>query len=478
MTTAVIRSFMNMSALGLVHGDPVVVFGLARSGIAAARLLRQLGAEVTVTDAKPESELPTADVAQLRELGIRLALGGHPAGLTDSARLVILSPGVPLAVPGVARAASQFIPVIGELEVAWRLSEAPFVAITGTNGKSTTTALTGALLAELDRPVIVAGNIGTALCGHASEMTPQAIVAAEVSSYQLESTTMFHPRISVWLNLTPDHLDRHGTMDRYAEAKALVFRRQTADEALVANADDAVVARYARQAPCRVWWISTKRQVSPGVYLADNQLVVDRGKGPEPLLPRTAIQMPGLHNVENTLAAAAAALLAGVDPARLARAAAEFPGLEHRIEWCGHVSGIDFYNDSKATNVDATIRAVLSFDRPIVLIAGGRDKGTDLLPLADAAAGKIRHAVLIGEAADRMAAAFHGQFAVSKEGSLAAAVRRARALAMPGDVVLLSPACASFDMFHDFEHRGDTFKQIVRGLPSCVLQRKIGGGAC
>jgi len=446
-------------------GRRVTVFGLAKSGVAAARLLRAVGADVVGTDAKPVAALGR-EVAGLAELGVRLVTGpGDPMAAFADADLVVVSPGVPLDAHPLTTLRARQVPIIGELELGWRATEADTIAITGTNGKTTTTALTGSVLALQPRPVLVAGNIGTPLAAHALAFPADGLVVCEVSSFQLETTEHFQPRVAVVLNLSPDHLDRHGTLDAYADAKARIFANQTSADCAVLNADDEATRALASRTSAPVVWFSRRRELSHGVFVRDGRIAAKLNGHVEEICPLSEIFLRGQHNVENVLAATACALWTGVSPAAIRAAVGRFRGVAHRIEWVRDLAGVKYYNDSKGTNVDSTLRALESFAEPIVLIAGGKGKGQAWGPLAAAARGRVAHAVLIGEDAAKIGAALtDAGVPVTFSRSLQDAVDRARALATPGSIVLLSPACASFDMFDNFEHRGDAFKKIVERL--------------
>jgi UDP-N-acetylmuramoylalanine--D-glutamate ligase len=440
----------------------VAVVGLARSGVAAARLARRLGARVLASDSGPRASL-SGDAIGLESEGCRLWTGGHPAAAFEDADLVVVSPGVPLTLPALSSLRARGVPIIGELELGWRVMEADWIAITGTNGKTTTTALTFELLKQGARPTLVGGNIGSPLCDQALDFPTDGIVVAEVSSFQLEATELFRPRVAAVLNITPDHLDRHGSFESYVEAKARIFANQTPADCAVLNADDPVAASLASRAHGRVLWWSARRPVERGVFIRDGWIVAKLNGHVESIAPASEIALRGQHNVENVLAATACALWAGMAPAVIRRGIAAFRAVAHRIEHVLDDGGVAYYNDSKGTNVASTIKALESFGEPVILIAGGKGKGQDFGPLGDAARGRVRHAVLIG--VDR--AQLRGPLAaagVSTEdaASMPEAVRRARAAARAGDVVLLSPACASFDMFDNYEHRGDVFKAAVR----------------
>jgi UDP-N-acetylmuramoylalanine--D-glutamate ligase len=448
--------------LASLTGRRVTVVGLARSGIAAVRLLRETGAIVTGSDVKALSALGR-EVAALRDAGVRLVTNGDAHRAFEGAALVVVSPGVPLDSPQLAPARAAGLPIIGELELGWRATEAETIAITGTNGKTTTTALTGALLAEQPRPVLVAGNIGTPLAAHALTFPRDGLVVAEVSSFQLESIDAFQPRVAVVLNVTPDHLDRHGSFDAYVDAKARIFRNQAPTDCAVLNADDPAAAALAPRTRARVIWFSRGRPLEPGVFVSREGWVAARLNGHvEAICPLAEMQLRGQHNVENVLAATACALWLGLGAAAIRRAIGRFRAVEHRIEFVRDLRGVQFYNDSKGTNVASTIKALESFQERVVLIAGGKGKGQDFAPLAAAARGRVGHAVVIGDDGPKIAAALGASgIAVSAAATMQAAIDAARAQARPGDVVLLSPACASFDMFDNYQHRGDVFKRLV-----------------
>ena len=445
-------------------GRRVTVVGLARSGIAAARLLHDVGAQVTGLDAKPVNALGREALA-LRDAGVRILSGAPDAAAFAGAVLVVVSPGVPLDSPQLAPARAAGLPIIGELELGWRAMEAETIAITGTNGKTTTTALTGALLAEQPRPVLVAGNIGTPLAAHALTFPRDGVVVAEVSSFQLETIDTFQPRVVAVLNVTPDHLDRHGSFDAYVEAKARIFLNQLPTDCAILNADDPAAAALAPRTRARVLWFSRQRSLEHGVFVRDGWVVAKLNGHVEAICPLAEMQLRGQHNVENVLAATGCALWLGVGSQAIRRAIGRFRAVEHRIEFVRDLGGVQFYNDSKGTNVASTIKALESFEERVVLIAGGKGKGQNFAPLAETARGRVGHAVVIGEDGPKIAAALSAVgIAVSAEPSMRAAIDTARAHAGRGGVVLLSPACASFDMFDNYEHRGDVFKKLVGAL--------------
>ena len=445
-------------------GKTVSVVGLAKSGVAAARLIRRLGGRVLASDSSPLEALPE-DARGLERLGCALWAGGHPDAAFAGAELIVVSPGVPLELPALVAMRAREVPIIGELELAWRVMEADVIAITGTNGKTTTTTLTGELLRTQVRPVLVGGTIGTPLAEHALEFPGDGIVVAEVSSFQLDTTDRFRPRVAAILNITPDHIDRHGTFERYVDAKARIFANQLSTDCVVLNADDPVTAGLGGRARGRVIWFSRLTTLTHGVFIYDGWIVAKLNGSTERICPVTEITLRGQHNVENVLAATACALWTGMSPSSIRRGIAAFRGVAHRIERVHDDRGVVYYNDSKGTNVDSTIKALESFSEPVILIAGGKGKGQDFGPLAEAARGRVRRAILIGQDRDRIRAALDlaGIPAEDAE-AMDDAVRRAHDAARVGDVVLLSPACASFDMFRNFEHRGDVFKSVVRAL--------------
>jgi len=450
--------------LASLAGRRVTVVGLARSGVAAARLLRAAGAEVVGTDTKPVDALGR-EVAALRDSGVRLVTGDDAARAFEGATLVVVSPGVPVDAPQLAPARAAGLPIIGELELGWRATEAETIAITGTNGKTTTTALTGALLAEQPRPVLVAGNIGTPLAASALTFARDGLVVAEVSSFQLETIETFHPRVAAVLNVTPDHLDRHGSFEAYVDAKARIFLNQDPSDCAVLNADDPAAAGLAARTRARVLWFSRRRALEPGVFVRDGWVAAKLNGHVEAICPLAEMQLRGQHNVENVLAATVCALWLGLGAAAIRRGIGRFRAVEHRIEFVRDLRGVQFFNDSKGTNVASTIKALESFDERVVLIAGGKGKGQDFAPLAETARGRVVHAVVIGEDGPKIAAALTAVgIPVSAAPTMQAAIDGARAQAGHGGVVLLSPACASFDMFDNYEHRGDVFKKLVGAL--------------
>jgi UDP-N-acetylmuramoylalanine--D-glutamate ligase len=443
-------------------GKQVLVVGLARTGIATALFCAERGARVTATEARPEQEIAET-AAKLRAAGVTLELGGHRAETFVRQDLIVPSPGVPPMTPALAAARAIGVPVWSEIELAWRFLRGRLICITGSNGKTTTTSLIGHILETARLPVQIAGNIGTPLISRVDLSSDASFTVVEASSFQLESISAFRPDIGVLLNVTPDHLDRHGSIEAYGRAKARMFENQTVEDAAVINADDAIAPQYAPSGP-RVFYFSREKRVASGCYLRGDEIVF-RCDGTETvLLLRKDIGLRGNHNIENVLAAAAAARLAGAEPVAIAEGVRSFAGVEHRIEYVATVSGVEYFNDSKATNVDATLKALDAFPGNVLVILGGKDKGSDYRILRQALRSHARMALLIGSAADKIEAELAGVIPVERAETLARAVEIASRHAQPGDIVLLAPACASFDQFENFEQRGRVFKQLVREL--------------
>ncbi|MFO7691751.1 MAG: UDP-N-acetylmuramoyl-L-alanine--D-glutamate ligase [Vicinamibacterales bacterium] len=443
-----------------VRGQRVTVVGGAASGVAAARLLVERGASVTLTDLRPSLDA----AAELAAIGVSLALGSHPEGLLTGSDLVVVSPGVPAGQPAVASARAAGVPVIGEVELASRWLLGRVVAITGTKGKSTTTALVGRMLEEAGVRVLVGGNIGTPLASQVSASTAGTVHVVEVSSFQLETTDTFHPWIAAMLNLSADHLDRHASVEEYAAAKARIFARQTGRDISVANADDARALAMAVAGRARVVRFARDARIDDGVTVAGGWIVERGPAGDTQLMKTSDVRLIGPHLLADVLASAAIARAAGAGPDAVARAAASFAGLEHAMELVDEIGGVRFVNDSKATNVDAARQAIETFGRGLVVIMGGRFKGGDLRLLRPALASRGATVVAIGEAAALMREAFDGAAPVRAAASMAEAVRAAMAAAAPGGSVLLAPACASFDMFDNYAARGRAFKAEVAAL--------------
>jgi UDP-N-acetylmuramoylalanine--D-glutamate ligase len=443
-----------------VRGWRVTVAGAARSGVAAAELLVRRGAHVTLSDVRDRLE----DEERLRAGGVNLELGGHLDATFTGADLVVLSPGVPSRQPVVDAARRAGVPVMGELELASRWLRGRIIAITGTKGKSTTTTLTGRMLEAGGRRVLVGGNIGLALSAQVDDSTDDTIHVVEASSFQLEGTDTFRPWIAVLLNFSPDHLDRHATEREYAEAKGRIFANQTDEDWAVLNADDPPALAIAAGARARRLLCSTEQPLPEGVVIEGDTIVRRQAGRSDALVPTASIRLLGRHLVADVLAAAAVASLAGVDAAAMTRAVETFTGLEHALEPVMEIGGVRFVNDSKATNVEAARRAIESVGEGAVVILGGRFKGGSLADLTDPLVGRRAVVIAIGEARPLIREALGGSVPVHEAADMSAAVRTAFASAAPGGVVVLAPACASFDMFRDYAERGRVFKQEVARL--------------
>ena len=445
-----------------LKGKKVLVVGLGKSGLAAALFLRRQGAQVTVSDVR-SAEALAKDIPALLEEGIMVETGGH--GLLTFRRqdLIVVSPGVPLNTPELAQVKSFGLPVIGELELAARFIKGRILAITGSNGKTTTTALLGEILKAAGIPALVGGNIGVPVIGLVDESTDETWSVLEVSSFQLESTYQFHPSIAVILNITPDHLDRHGSFENYALAKERIFAEQGEDDFVVLNADNERAAEAAGRSKAKVYWFSVEHSVPQGAWLEDGHLVYRSAPDApaEDVMLLSGITLKGTHNVENVLAALCAARLAGASAEAIRKAIESFQAVEHRLEFVARVNGVEFYNDSKATNVDATAKAVAAFDTGIHLILGGKDKGSDYFILAPLLRARARAVYTIGSAAAKIESQLRGVVSIHSCQTLDVAVSAAANAARPGDVVLLAPACSSYDQFENYEHRGRVFKQLV-----------------
>ena len=445
-----------------LEGKRVLVVGLARTGIATARFCAARGAQVTAVDDRGPEQLGEA-AQQLREIGCTLAFGSDALTRFAAQDLIVPSPGVPLNHPGLVAARGAGVLVWSEIELAWRFLRGRLVAVTGSNGKTTTTSLIGHILAASSKQAVVAGNIGTPLIAHVEESNDDTITVAEVSSFQLELIDSFHPDISILLNLTPDHLDRHASFEDYTHAKARIFENQTERNAAIINADDRVATQLAPSRP-QIFWFSRKRKVASGAYLRGEQIVFRREGEDTALLGRSEIGLRGEHNLENILAAASAAFLVGVAPEEIAAGVRNFPGVEHRLEFVAEISGVNFFNDSKATNVDATIKALEAFYGGLFVILGGKDKGGDYSPLIPLLRERAKLVLLIGAASEKIASQIGSAVPFERAETLDRAVTLANERASEGDTVLLAPACASFDQFENYEHRGRVFKELVRAL--------------
>ncbi|MBR5378975.1 MAG: UDP-N-acetylmuramoyl-L-alanine--D-glutamate ligase [Clostridia bacterium] len=445
----------------------VLVWGMAKSGIAAAKLLCQKGLYVRINDLKTRESLKP-DIDALDSLKLDDRLGEDVLTLLDDVDTLVISPGIPADHKAANLARQKGIEVISEIELAWRFSKGFLVGVTGTNGKTTTTTLIGEIFRAAGRDTKVVGNIGEPYSAHAGETTDESVTVCELSSFQLETISSFRPDISLILNLTEDHLNRHKTIENYAHIKERVFMNQQAGDALVLNYDDPITRDMAHRAKCDVYWFSRSEEVEKGAFVRDGMVMWNDGNTVSPILPAKDIRIPGKHNLENALAAAAAAMIAGIPAETVVRTLRTFSGVEHRIETVCTKDGITYINDSKGTNPDSTIKAVETMTAPTVIILGGSVKNSDYAPMAKVIVNsKVKRAVLIGDTAQAIEKALReaGFTDIANEGyDFEAAVRRARDMASEGWNVLLSPACASFDMFRDFEHRGEEFKRITLGF--------------
>jgi UDP-N-acetylmuramoylalanine--D-glutamate ligase len=440
----------------------VLVVGLGKSGVASALFLKSRGARVTVSDSKPEAEL-RSEILLLLDHGITVETGGHGDRTFRGQDLIVVSPGVPFDAPQLEQARALGEPVIGEVELAAQFLPGPIVAITGANGKTTTTTLAGEIIAAGKFHTLVGGNIGTPAISFADQANANTWTVLEVSSFQLETIVSFRPRIAVVLNITPDHLDRHKTFANYVNAKARIFKNQQPDDFAVLNADDPTTAGLANRNKAQLFWFSRKKEVEKGAFVRGGQTLFRDGKSEREIMPLAEIPLKGAHNLENVLAGVSIGMLAGCQPAQIREAVRNFKAVEHRLEFVAKVAGVDYYNDSKATNVDATIKALESFPANIHLILGGKDKGSDYSVLNDLLRERVKRVYTIGAAAPKIESQITGAEIVPSQ-TLENAIRRARESAATGDVVLLAPACASFDQFENYEHRGRVFKELVHSL--------------
>jgi UDP-N-acetylmuramoylalanine--D-glutamate ligase len=445
-----------------LRGKRVLVVGLARTGVATALFCAARGGNVTATDARTESEIGEG-IASLRTAGVNLELGGHRENIFLEQDLIVPSPGVPADAPLLQAARAKGITIWSEVELADRFLDGRLIGITGSNGKTTTTSLIEHILKNTGFSTILAGNIGTPLIARVEQTSNATITVAELSSFQLELIETFRPNISVFLNLTADHLDRHHTLEAYGRAKARIFENQTEADSAVLNADDPATAALAPAKP-HVYWFSRKQRLAQGACVRENEIVFRHDGEEEAVLNLRDIPLAGAHNVENVLAAVAATRLAGAEPAAIAKGVCSFAGVEHRLEFVAEIAGVRYYNDSKATNVDATLKALDAFPGRILIVLGGKDKGSDYTVLQGPLREKAILALLIGAAAEKIEKQIAGNVAIERAGTIERAVEIASHASRPGDVVLLAPACASFDQFQNYEHRGRVFKDLVHHL--------------
>lgn len=461
--------------MGLPEGQPfdqlamdlankrVLVVGLGKSGVASALFLKKHGARVTVSDAKPEDQL-RSEIPLLLDHGITVETGGHGDRTFRGQDLIVVSPGVPVDAPHLVQARALGEPVIGEIELAAQFLPGPIVAITGSNGKTTTTTLVGEILGAGGLPTVVGGNIGTPAISLVERATANTWAVLEVSSFQLETVQTFRPRIAVILNITPDHLDRHRTFEAYAGAKARIFENQQSDDFAVLNEDDPACVNLAKRVNAQLFWFSRQKEVQRGAWLSGGRILFRDAARQQEIMLVADIPLKGAHNVENALAGVCVGMLVGSSPERIREAIRNFKAVEHRLEFVARIRNVDYYNDSKATNVDATIKALESFPANIHLILGGKDKGSDYSVLNDLLRRRVKRVYTIGAAAAKIESQIKEAADIFHAETLEKAIRRAAQDAKPNDIVLLAPACASFDQFDSYEHRGKVFKDVVKSL--------------
>jgi len=446
-----------------LNNKRVLVVGLGKSGVASALFLKSRGARVTVSDSKPEAELRD-EILLLLEQGITVETGGHGDRTFRGQDLIVVSPGVPVDAPQLAQARNLGEPVIGEIELAAQFLAGPIVAITGANGKTTTTSLAGEIIAAGKFSSLVGGNIGTPAISFVDQAGPATWIVLEISSFQLETIVEFRPRIAVILNITPDHLDRHKTFANYVDAKARVFQNQGADDFTVLNADDPSAAGLSDRTRAQLFWFSRKKEIEKGAFVRGTHIYFRDGHSEREIMPLADVPLRGAHNLENVLAGISIGALVGCQPEQIRLAVRNFKAVEHRLEFVAKFAGVDYYNDSKATNVDATIKALESFPANVHLILGGKDKGSDYTVLHELLRQRVKRVYTIGAAAAKIESQIQDAAEIEHAETLENAVRRASESAVPGDVVLLAPACASFDQFQSYEHRGRVFKEVVLSL--------------
>jgi UDP-N-acetylmuramoylalanine--D-glutamate ligase len=449
--------------INLLQNKKVSVIGVGHSGVAVATLLKSHGANVFVSDSAAAEKLQSS-VLKLQAEKIEYEIGKHSDRVCEC-ELMVISPSVPSNAPVVLEAQKRKIKVVSEFEVGSWFCRAPIVAITGSNGKTTTTTLTGRILSDAAKKHVVAGNIGTAFSSVVLELAETDVAVLEVSSFQLDHIDTFRPKISVLLNITPDHMDRYDhSMEKYAASKARVFKNQQADDVLIYNIDDEWTNKIVFQAQCRKIGFSIQEKLTEGAFVEDGKLVSFIDGTRTEIIDINEIFIKGMHNLYNSMAAVLAGQLLGVDATLIQSTLKTFEGVEHRLEFVRRLDNVSYYNDSKATNVDSVWFALQSFKEPIVLFLGGRDKGNDYSRLTELVRRQVKAIVAIGESANLVEQSFKGATVITKASSMDEAVAIARFLAQPGDVVLLSPACASFDWFKNYEHRGEVFKQLVNKL--------------
>jgi len=452
-----------------VNNKRVLVVGLGKSGVASALFLKARGARVTVSDTKTPDELKN-EIPTLLDAGIAVETGGHGERTFQNQDLIVVSPGVPLDAAPLVQARALGERVIGEIELAAQFFPGRIVAITGSNGKTTTTTLAGEVLAAGGLNTVVGGNIGTPAISLVEGAGHDTIAVLEVSSFQLETIETFRPHIAVVLNVTPDHLDRHRTFAAYTDAKARIFENQQAEDFPVLNADDPTCVELASRTRAPVFWFSRKKEVKLGAWVHEGGILFRDSSGQREIMLVSEIPLKGSHNVENVLAAVCVGALSGVEPGRIRQAVGAFRAVEHRLEHVATIRGVEYFNDSKATNVDATIKALESFPANIHLILGGKDKGSDYTVLNDLLRQRTKRVYTIGAAAAKIESQIKGAAKIVHAETLENAVKLAADAAAPGDIVLLAPACASFDQFRNYEHRGKVFKEVVKMLAAAEVK--------
>ncbi|HHY77411.1 MAG TPA: UDP-N-acetylmuramoyl-L-alanine--D-glutamate ligase [Clostridiales bacterium] len=448
-----------------IKGKNVLVLGAAVTGIPTALELYNMGCNITLNDCKPLAQLDEY-IHDLDNLSIEIITGGHPIELASNCDFIVISPGVPTDIPLVKEAKKLGKEVISEVELAYRMTQTPIAAITGTNGKTTTTALLGEIMKESGRKTFVVGNIGNPIIKEVKNAAPEDLFVLEVSSFQLETTVHFRPKVCAILNITPDHLNRHKTLENYIDAKTKIFRNQKQEDYTVLNWDDEQTRKLSSLTKSKTLFFSRKDILDEGAYVENGYLTISYKNKKERIIDIKDIFIPGEHNLENALAASLMAYCLGVEAHTIQKVLKEFKGVEHRIEYVTEIDGVIYYNDSKGTNPDSSIKAIKTMTRPTILIAGGYDKGSDFDEFVSYFKGKVKALILLGETADKIkeSAEKAGFYNIYKVSDMEEAVKKGKELATPGDCVLLSPACASWDMFKNFEERGNVFKDAVRRL--------------
>lgn len=450
----------------IMKNKRVLIIGMGKSGIAATQALLKLEAQISVQDAKRPEQIDPQLISFLKGKNVKCYFGCVPENMGEY-HMLILSPGVSVDLDFIAEAKEKGAEIIGELEIAYRIGQGKYVAITGTNGKTTTTTLTGEIFKAAKRKTYVVGNIGVAVISMALTADDDSWLVTETSSFQLETTKDFRPEVSAILNITPDHMDRHKNMNNYETAKAKIFAKQTADQYLIINSDDPECVKLAASATARVVPFSRKKELDFGIFVKDGNIVIKNDKGAIiEICAVNELRIPGAHNVENALAAVGISYFSGIEPEIIAKTLKGFMGVEHRLEYVDTVDGVRFVNDSKGTNTESTIKAIEAIEAPIILIAGGYDKGGEFDDLIQAFNGKVGQLLLMGKTAEKIkeAAERHGFSNYSICKNLDECVKQGFESASPGDTVLLSPACASWDLYTCFEQRGEHFKSCVKRL--------------